>query len=57
MTPDPRKWNCALNLFVESLHKLDPELSIRAKGAEVTDELQWILREVESWAREKRLEE
>ncbi len=57
MTPDPRKWNCALNIVIESLHKLDPDLAIRAKNAGADNELRWLLNEVEVWVREKRIEE
>ena len=57
MEPDPRKWNCALNLIIESLEKPDHELRIRAKNAGAYDELMWIRAEVISWVREKRLEE
>jgi hypothetical protein len=57
MDPDPKKWNCALNLFIESLHKVDHELRSRAKNADVYHELMWIRNEVDSWVREKRLEE
>ena len=57
MEPDPRKWNCALNLIIESLEKPDHELRTRAKNAGAYDELMWIRAEVMSWVREKRLEE
>ena len=57
MEPDPKKWNCALNLFIESLIKPDHELRARAKNADAYNELMWIRAEVISWVREKRLEE
>jgi len=57
MEPDPKKWNCALNLLIESLERPDHQLRSRAKEVGCYDELMWIRAEVESQVREKRLPE
>jgi len=57
MEPDPKKWNCALNLFLESLVRPDHQLRCRAKEVGCYDELMWIRAEVDSWVRKKRLKE
>ena len=57
MEPDPKQWNCALNLLIESLERPDAQLRNRAKGAGCYDELMAIRDEVEAWVRTKRLKE
>ena len=57
MEPDPKKWNCALNLLIESLERPDHQLRNRAKEVGCYDELMWIRAEVESQVREKRIKE
>ena len=57
MEPDPKKWNCALNLLIESLERPDHQLRVRAKEVGCYSELMWLRNEVESWVREKRMPE
>ena len=57
MEPDPKKWNCALNLLIESLERPDHQLRSRAKEVGCYDELMWIRKEVEAMAREMRIKE
>ena len=53
----PRQYNCALNLFIESLERPDAQLRNRAKGAGCYEELLAIRDEVEAWVRDKRMKE
>ena len=57
MEPDPQKWNCALNLLIESLERPDAQLRNRAKEVGCYNELIWIRNEVESMVREMRMKE
>ena len=55
--PDSKRWNCALNLFIESIHRADHQLRTKAKEVECYEELMWIRNDVDAWVRSKRMKE